>query len=159
MSEEKKILGLYPGELDIELIEYINKNEMEEWAIWVYIRNLVEDFALSTFFIPTPDEGYVLTEEGKNFIRAEYQDLDYQIHYLIYQTRKFGVTFKHEPCEENDFEPGDNYKKWFNFWESHFDAMGKEGRRKFDETVREGKDYTEFLPKTRWNDEALERVD
>lgn len=67
--------------------------------------------------------------------------------YCVSLLTKFGV----DPKSVNDRENG-TYWKWFHFWDNWKNNLSDEQWNQVDEKMSKEEDYSEFLPKIKWND-------
>ena len=141
---EEKIYGLYPAGLNEDQIQnakeyqlYFFINQLGGQLFW--LRHEWADGRL--------DVSYEEVKEEKDI-------LQYRIEYLVYQTKKFGVKFKSEPKAGEHIQKDDkSYWKWFNFWNSHFEKMPQDEFFKFQKALDKHEDVTDYLPKTKWNED------
>lgn len=67
--------------------------------------------------------------------------------HAVQQLTKFGV----DPESAKDRENGD-YWKWFTHWNNFKENMTNEEWRNFDKKMSKEEDYSDLLPKTKWNE-------
>ncbi len=139
MSAEERKWGVYntfdnPSFLD----------ELDEIDIWKKIDNL---------------GGYIfwgLHDLGKPWAKdistTDLIQAQYNLEYLVYYTRKFGVEFSKEPSETEHVERSASYNAWFKFWHDHFEAMAPEVYEQFVEDKFSGKDISKYMPTGSWKD-------
>ena len=138
---EEKIYGLYPAGLNPEQID-----GLEEYLIYFAINDL---------------GGYIWSINHRHSRRVDILTADeleslkksqYQLEYLVNKTRKFGVEFSREPQKGQHVERSESYNKWFKFWNNHFEKMSNIDFYQFDMKLSKGEDVSEYLPKTKWNE-------
>ena len=83
-------------------------------------------------------------------------DAQYNLEYLVYSTRRFGVEFSKEPSETEHVERSESYNAWFNFWHDHFESMSPEVYNQFIDDKFSGKDIAKYMPSGSWKD-SLEK--
>lgn len=139
MSAEKKKWGVYntfdnPSFLD----------ELDEIDIWKKIDNFG-----GYIFWGLHDSGkpWATDVSTKELIQAQYN-----LEYLVYYTRKFGVEFSKEPSETEHVERSASYDAWFKFWHDHFESMAPEVYEQFVEDKFSGKDISKYMPTGSWKD-------
>lgn len=67
--------------------------------------------------------------------------------YAVQQLTKFGV----DPESAKDRENGD-YWKWYRHWNNFKENISTEEWLNFDRKMSKGEDYSDLLPKTKWNE-------
>ena len=141
---EEKIYGLYPAGLNEKQIQNAKEYELYFWINQLggqlfWIRHEWADGRLDISY-----------EDAKK----EETLLEYRIEYLVYQLKKFGVKFESEPkVGEHIKKDNETYWKWFKFWNSHFEKMPHEEFKKFQFAHDNGQDLSDYLPKTKWNED------
>ncbi len=83
-------------------------------------------------------------------------EAQYNLEYLVYFTRKFGVEFSKEPSESEHVERSESFNAWFGFWNNHFNSMSPETYNQFVNDRFAGKDISEYMPTGSWKD-SLEK--
>lgn len=78
--------------------------------------------------------------------------LQYNLEFLVYCTKRFGVVFTKEPSVEEHVERTESYDSWYKFWDDHFKNMPDEVYNKFVDAKNNGEDVSKFLPETSWKD-------
>ena len=53
-------------------------------------------------------------------------EVQYNLEYLVYFTRRFGVEFSMELSSTEHLEISELYNTWFRFWHNHFESMSPE---------------------------------
>lgn len=143
---EEKIYGLYPAGLDEKLIA-----NATEYDIWAYIYQLGGQLF------------WLRHEWADGRLDAQYEDvkkeeeiLQYRIEYIVYSLKRFGVKFDAEPkAGEHIKKNNESYWKWYNHWSNHWEKMPKDKYDEFCKLKKEGKDISEYLPKTKWDEDEL----
>lgn len=140
---EEKLWGVYNTFDQPELLD-----TLDEIDIWKKIDNLGE-----AIFYTIHDAGkpWAAKVSGKDLLIAQYN-----LEYLVYYTRRFGVTFSKEPSATEHVERSDSYNAWFRFWHNHFESMSPEVYNQFVEDKFSGKDISQYMPSTSWKD-SLEK--
>lgn len=144
MAEEGKKWGLYntfddPSSLDA----------LDEIDIWKKIDNLG-----GSIFWAIHDSGRPWAAKVS---MADLIEAQYNLEYLVYYTKKFGVEFSRKPSETEHVERSESYNAWFRFWHEHFDNMTTEVYNKFVDDKFNGKDITKYMPTKSWKD-SLEKT-
>lgn len=135
-----KIYGLYSSVTEYE--ENILNNLPEE-DVWMKIHNL-------SYKLINAKREYELTYD----VSIEKIKLHrYLLEYLIYSTRRFGVTFDEEPTIDKHIKLSDSYRKWYSFWENHFNSLTKEEFNSYLKFKSRDLNVNALLPRTKWNDE------
>lgn len=80
-------------------------------------------------------------------IEEDLKNLSEAQQYALQQLSKYGI----DPESAKDRENGD-YWKWFNHWSNFKENMSDEEWRNFDRKMSKGEDYSDLLPKTKWNE-------
>jgi len=138
MADEIKIWGVYNTFVNPEALD-----DLDEIDIWKGIDNLG-----GAIF-------WARHDAGKPWRKDSMEDLlnaQYNLEYLVYLTRKFGVEFSKEPSETEHVEASKSYKAWFEFWHNHFEAMPQEVYDQFVDDKSKGKDISKYMPKGTWKD-------
>lgn len=135
----EKLWGIYNTFDKPELIE-----TLDEIDVWKKIDNL----GGSIF--------WALHDSGKPWApRVSAQDLlnaQYNLEFLVYSTRRFGVEFNNEPSANEHIDRSESYNAWFNFWHNHFNSMSREDFEQFIEDKFSGKDISKYMPSGSWKD-------
>jgi len=135
----EKVWGIYNTFNNPELIE-----TLEEIDIWKKIDNL----GSSIFWaMHDADKPWAENVSVKDLIDAQYN-----LEYLVYSTRRFGVEFSKEPSATEHVERSQSYNDWFGFWYKHFESMTPEVYNQFVEDKLNGKDISKYLPSNSWKD-------
>ena len=136
-NNTKKVWGLYNNYENPKVID-----QLREEDIWKSIDNLGRRLRLLSsnphFFIP----------------KEQLINYQYNLEYLVYFTRKFGVVFDYEPTEEKHVESSDSYKSWYCFWRHHFESMSEDEYDAFIEAKNFGRDVSSFMPEKSWQESA-----
>lgn len=83
-------------------------------------------------------------------------DAQYNLEYLVYSTRRFGVEFNKEPSDTEHVERSESYNAWFRFWHDHFESMTTEVYNQFVDDKFSGKDISKYMPSGNWKDSLVE---
>ena len=144
-EQEEKIWGLYNT---IENLEFLEK--LDEIDIWKKIDNLG-----GVIFWTLHDANKPWNQGVKvdHLIEAQYN-----LEYLVYFTRKFGVEFTREPSATEHVERSDSYNTWFKYWHDHFESMSQEEYNQFVDDKFNGKDISKYMPKGNWKDLLEQKV-
>ena len=135
----KKIWGVYNTFEDASKID-----SLEEYEIWKKIDNLG---GIIFYAFRDMDKSW-----GNNLSNEQLMQIQYNLEYLVYYTRKFGVEFSYEPNEKEHVESSESYRAWFKFWHDHFNSMPRDVYDKFVEDKLANKDVSSYLPFNKWND-------
>lgn len=119
-------------------------DELDEIDIWKKIDNLG-----GTIFWARHDAGkpWAANVSEQDLIIAQYN-----LEYLVYYTRKFGVEFSREPSATEHVEKSESYKLWFRFWNNHFQSMPIGVYNQFVDDKSNGKDISKYMPSGNWKD-------
>ena len=130
---EEKLWGVYNTFENPKLVQ-----SLDEIDLWKKIDNLGE-----TIFWTLHDAGkpWALDVSTKELIEAQYN-----LEYLVYSTRRFGVEFNKEPSSTEHVERSESYIAWFKFWHEHFYSMSHEEYNQFIEDKFNGKDISKYMP-------------
>ncbi len=80
-------------------------NELSEYEVWLMIKKLN-----NIIYLCSHDENYL---NEVSLSKEDLQNARYNLEYLVYFTRKFGVTFDYKPNESYMVKRSDSYLKWF----------------------------------------------
>lgn len=140
---EEKVWGVYNTFENPTAFETLS-----EIDIWKKIDNLG-----GHIFWARHDDGkpWAAPVSAKNLIDAQYN-----LEYLVYSTRRFGVEFSREPSATERVERSESYNTWFNFWHNHFESMDPEVYKQFVDDKFGGKDISKYMPSDSWKD-SLEK--
>ena len=138
-KSEEKLWGIYNTFDDPEMLE-----TLEEIDIWKKIDNLG-----GQIFWTMHDAGkpWAVNVSTKDLINAQYN-----LEYLVYSTRRFGVEFSKEPSATEHVERSESYNAWFKFWHNHFESMTPEVYNQFVDDKFSGKDISKYMPSGSWKD-------
>lgn len=142
--DDGKIWGIYNTSDDKDFAD-----KLSEIDIWRKINNFIETINYAQRLINKPSS-MITYEQIKN--------AEYNLEYLIYYTRKFGVKFDKKPSAKEHIERSGSFIAWYNFWYYHFDSMTKEEYDQFVEDKFAGKDISKYMPKGSWKDTYEEDV-
>ena len=141
---EEKLWGVYNTFDDPEMFE-----TLDEIDIWKKIDNLGGSIFWAMHDAGKPWATNVSTED---LINAQYN-----LEYLVYSTRRFGVEFSKEPSATEHVERSESYNAWFRFWHNHFESMSPEVYNQFVDDKFSGKDISKYMPSGSWKD-SLEKT-
>lgn len=139
MSQEEKKWGEYNTFPNPAIFD-----TLEEWDIWYQI-----DRIGGAIFWQLHDSVYPWRQ---NVSSQELMEAQYNLEFLVYFTRKFGVEFSREPSANEHVERSKTYNAWFEFWNSHFKSMTQEEYNQFVDDKKSGKDISKYLPKGDWRE-------
>lgn len=142
---EEKIWGVYNTFNNVEMLE-----QVEEYDIWKMIDNLG-----GFIFWTRHDRG---KPWASNISDKELIETQYNLEYLVYFTRNFGVEFSREPSTAEHVEKSQSYVAWFAFWKNHFDSMEPEVYKQFVQDKQNGKDVSKYLPIGSWKDSLENQI-
>ncbi len=143
MREEKQF-GLYNTFKNPAILD-----TLDEVDIYKKIEYLKD--AITAWSNHYNDKPWALGISTKQLVEAKYN-----LEYLIYYTRKFGVEFSREPNENEHVEMSESFNAWFNFWNNHFKSMSPEVYNQFIDDKFDGKDISKYMPTGDWK-ETLEK--
>lgn len=138
MATEEKKWGYYTT-FDISVID-----TLDEIDIWKKIDNLGGSIFWASRNNRSPWASKISIED---LLTAQYN-----LEFLVYYTRKFGVEFNNEPSETEHVDSSESYMAWFTFWHNHFESMEPEVYKQFVEDKFNGKDITKYMPTGNWKD-------
>lgn len=144
-KENNKIWGLYTT---VYTNEYLDK--LSEIDIWKKIDNL--------------GRMIYLVKRGilryRKISKNDLEDMEYNLEYLVYYTRRFGVTFQNEPTISKHIEKSASFKSWYMFWYNHFDLMDNDTYESFLLAKKNNLDISIYLPKISWkeHEKILSRI-
>lgn len=126
-NKQEKVWGLYNtiGNLDT----------FDEFSVWITIYNLENAISWSMHDKRKPCGMLALTEA------------QYNLEYLIYYTRVFGVEFSKEPSSDKHIEKSESYNTWFKFWSDLYESMPTDIYRQFMSDKYSGKDVSKYMLK------------
>jgi len=84
-------------------------------------------------------------------MRAELTMMSQLQQYCVQQLSKYGI----DPESAKDRPDGD-YWKWFHHWNNWKEKLSDEEWQDFDMKMSAKEDYSEFLPKNKWNEGIIE---
>ena len=139
VKTEERIWGIYNTFDNPEAFKTLG-----EIDIWKKIDNL----GGSIFWaIHDADKPWTANTPLKDLIDAQYN-----LEYLVYSTRRFGVEFSKEPSTYEHVERSESYNVWFRFWHNHFESMTPEIYNQFVDDKLRGKDISKYMPSGSWKD-------
>ena len=141
---EEKLWGVYNTFDNPEMFE-----TLDEIDIWKKIDNLG-----GSIFWAIHDSGkpWATNVSAKDLTNAQYN-----LEYLVYSTRRFGVEFSKAPSATEHVERSESYNAWFRFWRDHFESMSPEVYNQFVDDKFSGKDISKYMPSGSWKD-SLEKT-
>ncbi len=142
--KNQKKWGLYTTIDHPELL-----NNLDEIEIWKRIDNLGGDIFWAQHDAGKPWAAQISLEQ---LIEAQYN-----LEYLVYSTRRFGVEFSREPSSTEHIEKSESYMAWFEFWNNHFKSMNKEVYNQFVDDKLAGKDISKYMPAGSWKDSLTKK--
>lgn len=137
-NQNKKIYGIYPGNLDKNRLDEINK--LDEIDIWKMIENRG-----GIIFWANHDH-HIFDISPKDLVETQYA-----LEYLVYQTKRFGVEFN-EPKEGSHIERSESYNQWYNFWYNFMETMDPNTKEAFIDAKCKGESVEKYLPKESWKE-------
>ena len=134
---EEKLWGVYNTLDNPEMFE-----TLDEIDIWKKIDNLG-----GSIFWAMHDAGkpWATNVSTNDLINAQYN-----LEYLVYSTRRFGVEFSKKPSATEHVERSESYRAWFRFWHDHFESMSPEVYNQFVDDKFSGKDISKYMPSGSW---------
>lgn len=138
-NKKEKIWGLYNTFDNPEIIE-----TLDEIDIWKKIDNLG-----GLIFWSLHDQG---KPWANNMSTKDLVEAQYNLEYLVYSTKRFGVEFSKEPSATEHVERSESYNAWFRFWHNHFESMSPEVYNQFVDDKFSGKDISKYMPSGNWKD-------
>ena len=138
-KKEEKLWGVYNTFDNPEMVE-----TLDEIDIWKKIDNLS-----GSIFWAIHDTG---KPWATNVSTKDLIDAQYNLEYLVYSTKRFGVEFSKEPSSTEHVERSESYNAWFKFWHDHFESMSPEVYNQFVDDKFSGKDISKYMPSGSWKD-------
>lgn len=145
MATEEKKWGLYNTFDNPALLD-----TLDEIDIWKKIDNLG-----GAIFYANHDAANN-RPWASNVSMTDLIQAQYNLEFLVYYTRRFGVEFSREPSETEHVEISESYNVWFRFWHDHFESMTPEVYNQFVDDKFSGKDISKYMPSGSWKD-SLEK--
>lgn len=136
---KEKIWGIYNTFDKPEAVEIL-----EEIDIWKKIDNLGNSIFWAMHNAGQP--------RAVKISKKDLIDAQYNLEYLVYSTRRFGVEFSKEPSETEHVQRSESYNAWFRFWYNHFESMNPEVYNQFVNDKLSGKDISKYMPSGSWKD-------
>jgi len=140
---EEKLWGVYNTFENTEIFE-----TQDEFDIWKNIDNLGGSIFWAMHDVGKP--------WSTNVSISDLINARYNLEYLVYSTRRFGVEFNKEPSAIEHVERSESYNAWFRFWHDHFKSMSPEVYNQFVDDKLSGKDISKYMPSGSWKD-SLEK--
>ena len=112
-DKNEKIWGVYNTFKNEKVIQ-----ELSELYTWLAIETLGGNLFWLKHNDGKPWCNKVTTEQLSK--------IQYNLEYLVYSTRRFGVEFDQEPSMDNHVQNSESYFTWYMFWKNHFDTMSRE---------------------------------
>ena len=78
--------------------------------------------------------------------KEDFINMQYNLEFLVYSTRRFGVEFSREPSAVEHVERSKSYNAWYKFWHNHFETMDTIVYQSFINDKFNGKDISKYLP-------------
>lgn len=119
---------------------------LDEFEIWAHIENL-GGYIFYAQHDKADNRPWAADISMEKLIEAQYN-----LEFLVYFTRKFGVEFSHEPSETEHVDRSESYNAWYRFWNEHFETMTPEVCQQFANDKSSGKDISKYLPTGSWKD-------
>ncbi len=139
MEKRDKIWGLYTTYSNPEDIE-----KLSEVDTWRMIENLGGAIFWANHDYDKPWQ--------KNTTIKDVIDAEYNLEFLVYSTKRFGVEFSNEPSAEEHIERSPSYNTWYLFWKNHFESMDQQVYDQFVKDKCDGKDISKYLPEGNWKE-------
>lgn len=121
-----------------------NYEQLSEIELWQKINNL----STSLDWV----KKNIIIARTLNVSAEDLLNIEYNLEYLIYSTKRFGVTFDSEPSAANHIELSYTYFVWFKFWNNHFSSMTSDLRKSFEQDIKNGENLSKYMPTTYWTD-------
>ena len=136
MQSSKKIWGIF-NTLDKEKLDGLN-----EFDVWmkIYLLNNDINFALN----------YSKNPWNKDISVKAVLEEQFNLEYLIYYTKKFGVEFEKSPTYGVHVDRTDSFNMWYNFWLDHFNSMAYNDYKNYIKDRNTGVDISSYLPIDSW---------
>ena len=137
---EKKF-GLYTT-IDPEVI-----SELSEIDVWKNIYDLG-----GALFWARHDAG---RPWASNYSDETIMNAQYNLEFLVYYTRNYGVTFSREPSATEHVERSESYDAWYRFWNEWYNDFYNNRPEEWDQFVDDkvaGLDISKYLPTGSWKD-------
>lgn len=138
-NKEVKLWGVYNTFKDSEDVY-----KMDEIDVWNAIDSIGGAIFWARHDAGKPWAADVSMEE---LIEAQYN-----LEFLVYSTKRFGVEFSREPSATEHVERSESYNAWFSFWHDHFHGMNPELYNQFVDDKNAGKDVSKYMPTNSWKD-------
>ena len=135
MKSSKKVWGIY-NTLDQEKIE-----KLSEFELWMKIHSMNRDIRCML--------NYVQKLNGKDVSASALIDSEFNLEYLIYYTKKFGVKFENTPTFGEHIKQSESFNKWYDFWWNYYNSKEY---RKYREAKEKGIDISKYLPNVNWKE-------
>ena len=143
----EKIYGIYNGGFDMSSLDRMREEDIfaniEDFG--GYIWRLNHDAA---------DGRIELTEKENESLER----VQYALEYLVYYTRKFGVTFSREPEAGKHIERSEDYNAWYGHWNKFFNSLSIEKMDEYRRRRLNNEDLSDLLPKTNWKGENIDNL-
>ena len=140
----EKIYGIYTGNVDMSGLD-----DLHEIDVWKKIETIG-----GSLFWANHDAGDGRIELSQRD-KEKMEDMQYVLEYLVYYTRKFGVTFNSEPKIGEHIQRSDDYNEWYRFWNDYVQSWTDEQMNDFIKRRQRGQDFSDLLPKTNWKGELV----
>lgn len=139
--ETQKIYGLHSKQFNQELLA-----GWSEIKIFALISDLAYDIKCN---MANPMGGYSLS--SPRFTEAEY-NLDY----LIYYTRNFGVEFDNEPEAGKRIERSQSFEEWYQYYSNYYDNVIYKSVNSINDYInlvhKKDEGMFEYMPEKTWSE-------
>ena len=140
----------------------MENNEEKVWGLYTTMKNPKSLDLLDEIDIFTKINnlgGYKVwasSEEGEKYVpkmeNAKELENQYNLEYLIYYTRRFGVEFDFVPSSTSHVEISDTYLAWYEFWYKFFATLTEDAYNQLLDEKLMGNDISKYLPLDNWMD-------
>jgi len=140
----EKIYGVYNGGIDVSALD--NMHEIDVWK-------KIENIGGTIYWLNHDAADGRITLSDKNI--EQINEWQYVLEYLVYYTRKFGVTFSREPKSGEHIERSEDYNKWYQYWDNVVNSWSDKQLNEFIKRREKEQDFSDLLPKTNWKGEVI----
>ena len=112
MQNSKKIWGIYNTLNEDEL------DKLNEFEVWKKIHSLSNEIKCLL--------NYSKKKENKDICIKALVNEKFNLEYLVYYTKKFGVEFDFEPTYNRHVEQSTSFIRWYNFWYDYAKSINLE---------------------------------
>ena len=136
IEREEKVYGIYHTIEDYEELD-----KLSEYQIYkkIAVLNGILNYELPNAANPWNKDAQKLETETI-----------YNLDYLVYYTRRFGVEFEMEPMKGYRIGRPSSFDDWYKFWKNFSNNLSDKEFNKIVTLEQAGKDVSEYLPKTNW---------